>query len=317
MTSSPPVGKEIYVTCSDLFKIQSDTNRCNRKVLTTGIAGVGKTVSVNKFILEWAKGKENQDLHFIFPLPFRELNLKKDKKFSLIELLNQCFFTSKTALRSLPEDEGKVLFIFDGLDECRFPLCFEGEEEVKDINQRTSVGSLITNLLQKHLLPFALIWVTCRPAAAHLIPRDYIDLVTEVRGFNDEQKKAYFSKYCSEDVAFKIVSHIKKSRSLYIMCQIPVFCWISATVLQPLMAQENNKDIPTTLTGMYLRFLLQQKNVMKKKYHERRSKTIDAEHVILKLGFKSLMLLSFIACLSTVDINRSELLHEVHYRYGH
>ncbi|XP_017538115.1 NACHT, LRR and PYD domains-containing protein 12-like [Pygocentrus nattereri] len=276
--------EEVCIKCSDLFKVQHDASRCNRKVLTTGIAGVGKTVSVNKFILDWVKGKETQDLHFIFPLPFRELNLKKDKKFSLIELLNQCFFTSKTALRSLPEDEGKVLFIFDGLDECCFPLCFEGEEEVKDINQRTSVGSLITNLLQKNLLPFALIWVTCRPAAAHLIPRDYIDLVTEVRGFNDEQKKAYFSKYCSEDVAFKIVSHIKKSRSLYIMCQIPVFCWISATVLQPLMAQENNKDIPTTLTGMYLRFLLQQKNVMKKKYHERRSKTIDAEHVILKLG---------------------------------
>ncbi|XP_036452500.1 NACHT, LRR and PYD domains-containing protein 3-like [Colossoma macropomum] len=276
--------EEICIKCSDLFKIQSDTNRCNRKVLTSGIAGVGKTVSVNKFILDWTTGKENQDLHFIFPLPFRELNLKKDKNFSLIELLNQCFFTSKTAIKSLSENDGKVLFIFDGLDECRFPLCFEGGEEVKDVNEKTSVGSLITNLLQRHLLPFALIWVTCRPAAAHLIPRDYIDLVTEVRGFNDEQKEGYFSKYCKEDVAFKIVSHIKKSRSLYIMCQIPVFCWISATVLQPLMAQESNKDIPTTLTGMYLRFLLQQKNVMKKKYHERRTKTVNAEHIILKLG---------------------------------
>ncbi|KAL6489667.1 hypothetical protein MHYP_G00000120, partial [Metynnis hypsauchen] len=250
----------------------------------TGIAGVGKTVSVNKFILDWVKGKENQDLHFIFPLPFRELNLKKDKKFSLMELLNQCFFSLKTALKSLPEDEGKVLFIFDGLDEYRFPLCFDDDEEVKDVNQRTSVGSLITNLLKKHLLPFALIWVTCRPAAAHLIPRDYIDLVTEVRGFNDEQKEVYFSKYCNEDVALKIVSHIKKSRSLYIMCQIPVFCWISATVLQPLMAQENNDSRPTALAGMYLRFLLQQKNLMKKKYPENTSKTIDAEHVILKLG---------------------------------
>ncbi|XP_017538120.1 NACHT, LRR and PYD domains-containing protein 3-like isoform X1 [Pygocentrus nattereri] len=284
ISSSRSTEEEIFVKCNELFKVQHDASRCNRNVLTSGIAGVGKTVSVNKFILEWAKGKENQDLHFIFPLPFRELNLKKDKKFSLIELLNQCFFTSKTALRSLPEDEGKVLFIFDGLDEYRFPLNFNDGKEVRDVNQRTSVGSLITNLLQKHLLPFALIWVTCRPAAAHLIPRDYIDLVTEVRGFNDKQKKAYFSKYCSEDVAFKIVSHIKKSRSLYIMCQIPVFCWISATVLQPLMAQEGNESRPTALTGMYLRFLLQQKNLMKKKYPENTSKTIDAEHVILKLG---------------------------------
>ncbi|KAI4905543.1 hypothetical protein NFI96_004605 [Prochilodus magdalenae] len=281
MSSVRPGGEDIYVKCSDLFKVHS--GRRKRKVLTMGIAGVGKTVSVNKFILDWAKGEENQDIKFVFPLPFRELNLKKDKKFSLIELLNHCFFSLKPELNSIPDVDGKVLFIFDGLDECRFPLCFEDGEEVKDVNEKTTVGSLITNLINRNLLPFALIWITCRPAAAHLVPREYINLVTEVRGFSDEQKEAYFSKYCNEDVAMKIVSHIKKSRSLHIMCQIPVFCWISATVLQPLMVQGSKKEIPTTLTGMYVSFLLQQKNLMQKKYSEQ-TKTADAEHVILKLG---------------------------------
>ncbi|XP_036416278.1 NACHT, LRR and PYD domains-containing protein 12-like [Colossoma macropomum] len=283
MSTNRPASEEICVKCCDLFKAQPGTRRRNRKVLTMGIAGVGKTVSVNKFILDWVKGEENQDINLIFPLPFRELNLKKEKKFSLIELLNHCFFSSKTELKSLPEDDGKILFIFDGLDECRFPLCFKDGEEVKDINEKTSLGTLITNLINRNLLPFALIWITCRPAAAHLIPRDYINLVTEVRGFNDKQKEAYFSKYCNEDMAKEVFSHIKKSRSLYIMCQIPVFCWISATVLQPLMVQDSNKDIPTTLTGMYISFLLQQKNLMKKKYSEE-TKTVDAEHIILKLG---------------------------------
>ncbi|XP_036420714.1 LOW QUALITY PROTEIN: NACHT, LRR and PYD domains-containing protein 12-like [Colossoma macropomum] len=282
MSSNRPAGEEICVKCSDLFKVQPGTSRRNRKVLTMGIAGVGKTVSVNKFILDWAKGDENQDISYIFPLPFRELNLKKDKEFSLIELLNHCF-SSKTELRSLPEEDGKILFIFDGLEECCFPLYFEDGEEVKDIHEKTSVGSLFTNLINRNLLPFALIWITCRPAAAHLIPRGYINLVTEVRGFSDEQKEAYFSKYCNEDIAMKIVSHIKKSRSLHIMCQIPVFCWISATVLQPLMAQESNREIPTTLTGIYISFLLQQINLMKNKYSEK-TKTVDAEHIILKLG---------------------------------
>ncbi|XP_036419925.1 NACHT, LRR and PYD domains-containing protein 12-like [Colossoma macropomum] len=283
MSSNRPAGEKMCVQCRDLFKVQPGTNRRNRKVLTMGIAGVGKTVSVNKFILDWAKEEENQDIHFIFPLPFRELNLKKHKEFSLIELLNHCFFSSKTELKSLPEDDGKVLFIFDGLDECRFPLYFEDGEEVKDINEKTSVGSLITNLINRNLLPFALIWITCRPAAACLIPRDYINLVTEVQGFTDEQKEAYFSKCYNQDMAMKIVSHIKKSRTLHIMCQIPVFCWISATVLQPLMGQDSNKEIPTTLTGMYISFLLQQKNLMKKKY-SKKTRTVDAEHIILKLG---------------------------------
>ncbi|KAL6480992.1 hypothetical protein MHYP_G00090720 [Metynnis hypsauchen] len=281
MSPNRSSGEEVCVKCSDLFK--PGTRRRNRKVLTMGIAGVGKTVSVHKFILDWVKGEENQDISFIFPLPFRELNLKKDKKFNLIDLLNDCFYSSKTELKSLPEDDGKVLFIFDGLDEFRFDLYFKDGKEVKDINKKTSVGSLVTNLINRNLLPFALIWITCRPAAAHLIPRDYIDLVTEVRGFSDEQKEAYFRKCCDQDMAVKIVSHIKKSRSLYIMCQIPVFCWISATVLQPLMGHDSNKEIPTTLTGMYISFLLQQKNLMKKKYSEKTT-NVDAEHIILKLG---------------------------------
>ncbi|XP_072514086.1 NACHT, LRR and PYD domains-containing protein 3-like [Salminus brasiliensis] len=284
LSSIRPLDEDIFIKCNDIFKVQPHTERRNRKVLTMGIAGVGKTVSVNKFILDWAKGKENQDIHFIFPLPFRVLNLKKAKKFSLIDLLNHYFFSSKPQLKSLPEDDGKVLFIFDGLDECHFPLYFEDEEEVKDVNEKASVGSLITSLINRNLLPFALIWVTSRPAAAHLMPREYINLVTEVRGFSDEQKEAYFTKYCNEDVAMKIFSHIKKSVSLYIMCQIPVFCWISATVLQPLMVQDSNKDIPSTLTAMYISFLLLQKNVMKKKYSEETTDAVNTEHIILRLG---------------------------------
>ncbi|XP_049324661.1 NACHT, LRR and PYD domains-containing protein 12-like [Astyanax mexicanus] len=283
MSPNKAGSEEECIKCCDIFKVQPGTGRRNRKLMTMGIAGVGKTVSVNKFILDWAKGEENQDIQYIFPLPFRELNLKKDKKLSLIKLLNNCFFSSKPVLKSLPEEDGKVLFIFDGLDEYRYSLQFEDGEEVKDVNEKRKVGSLITNLINRNLLRFALVWVTCRPAAAHLIPQQYFDLTTEVRGFNDEQKEEYFTKYCkTEDVAEKIISHIKKLKSLHIMCQIPVFCWISATVLQPLMDKESDENIPTTLTEMYMSFLLQQKNLMKEKYSKKTD--TDPEPTILKLG---------------------------------
>ncbi|XP_066517120.1 NLR family CARD domain-containing protein 3-like [Hoplias malabaricus] len=283
MSSNRATAEEVSLKCSDLFKVQSGTSRRNRKVMTMGIAGVGKTLSVNKFIFDWTKKEENQDIKMIFPLPFRELNLKNDKKFSLIELLNDFFFIPKHELKSLPDDDGQILFIFDGMDECRFPLPFKSVEEVKEVNVKTSLGTLFTNLMNRNLLPFTLIWVTCRPAAAHLIPREHIDLVTEVRGFNDEQKETYFRKLCKGDASMKILSHIKKSRSLHIMCQIPVFCWISATVLQPLLNKGRNEETPTTLTGMYVSFLLQQKILMKKKYSEE-TKSVDSEHVMLKLG---------------------------------
>ncbi len=279
-------AKDKAIRCYEMFKFQSDTGRQNRKVLTMGIAGVGKTVSVNKFILDWAEGKENQDIVLIFPLPFRELNLIKEE-YSLMELLNEYFFSCPEELPSLPEADCKVMFIFDGLDECRFSLSFKDGDRLTDVHKKTTVSKIVTNLIETHLVSSALIWITSRPAAAGRIPREYIDQVTEVRGFNDEQKEQYFIKNSSPELAGNIIRHIRKSRSLYIMCHIPVFCWISLTVLQPLLARESNDKTPTTLTEMYTSFLLSQKQQMKTKYSddpepEPEAKSFDK--IILKLG---------------------------------
>ncbi|XP_030636652.1 NACHT, LRR and PYD domains-containing protein 12-like [Chanos chanos] len=277
------------IKCSDIFELQSNTRRRNKKVLTIGVAGVGKTVSVNKFILDWAEGQNNQDIDFIFPISFRELNGMKDKEFSLIELLHECILDSGD-LNALPPGEGKVMFILDGLDECRLALDFHEKEKVKKVDEKTTVGALITNLIKANLLPSALIWITSRPAAAHQVPRMYIDQVTEVRGFSDEQKEEYFRKHITTDqeVANKVVSHVKKSKILHIMCHIPVFCRISATVLQPMLADGTNKGTPTTLTGMYTQFLILQMNLMRQKYKSDQTnlfkKKYPAARIILRLG---------------------------------
>ncbi len=271
------------ILCNDLFKVPSDTSRRNKKVLTMGIAGVGKTVSVNKFILDWAEGKENQDILFIFPLPFRRLNMIT-KDCSLMGLLNEYFFSGPEELPSLPEDDCKVMFIFDGLDECRFPLKFLDSDRLTDVREKTTVSKIVTNLIETDLVRSALIWITSRPAAAGLIPRQYINQVTEVRGFNDEQKEQYFIKNSSPELAVNIIRHIRKSRSLYIMCHIPVFCWISLTVLQPLLARESNDKTPTTLTEIYTKFLISQKQQMENKFLELKPKAKSYDKIILKLG---------------------------------
>ncbi|XP_043114185.1 protein NLRC3-like [Puntigrus tetrazona] len=278
--------KNTTILCNDLFKVQHDDGRQNKKVLTMGIAGVGKTVSVNKFILDWAEEKENQDILFIFPLPFRRLNMIT-KDCSLMELLHECFFSDPQELPLLPKDDCKVMFIFDGLDECRFPLRFHDCDRLMDVHEKTTVSQIVTNLIKRNLVSSALIWITSRPAAAGLIPRDHIDQVTEVRGFNDEQKEQYFIKNSSLELAGNIMRHIRKSRSLYIMCHIPLFCWISLTVLQPLLARESNDKTPTTLTEMYTAFLLSQKQQMEKKYSDNPELRLEArcfDKIVLKLG---------------------------------
>ncbi|XP_053091508.1 NLR family CARD domain-containing protein 3-like isoform X2 [Pangasianodon hypophthalmus] len=262
--SRRPATQETPIKCNELFKDKSI-----RSVLTKGVAGIGKTVSVQKFLLDWAEGKANQDVTFMFPLPFRELNLIKQKNFSLMELLHH-FFPEIKELQLIDCNVHKMILIFDGLDECRLPLNFQNNERLCDVTESASVDVLLTNLIKGNLLPSALLWITSRPGAANQIPPECVDQVTEVRGFSDPQKKEYFRKRISDQsLVNKIITHMKSSRSLYIMCHIPVFCWISATVLERMLGEAESGEIPKTLTQMFTHFLIFQIKHKDQKYHQK------------------------------------------------
>ncbi|XP_067220003.1 NLR family CARD domain-containing protein 3-like isoform X2 [Chanodichthys erythropterus] len=278
-------SQEIQVKCTNLFEAPEQDEEI-RTVLTKGVAGIGKSVSVQKFVLDWAEGKENQDISFIFPLPFREMNLKEKEKLSLMDLITH-FFPETKGLNLTRRNQFKVLFILDGLDECRLPLKFDCNETWSDVSSPASLDVLLTNLMKGNLLPSALIWITTRPAAASKIPPDCIDRLTEIRGFSDAQKEEYFKKRLTDqNQAITIIDHVKKSKSLFIMCHIPIFCWISATVLQNILEEKRNNDVknnqadeisktlqesntedtPKTLTQMYTHFLRFQIQQSRRKY---------------------------------------------------
>ncbi|XP_056624087.1 NLR family CARD domain-containing protein 3-like isoform X2 [Triplophysa dalaica] len=279
------------IYCNDIFKAQSHQREKIKSVLTKGIAGIGKTVSVHKFILDWAEGTANQDVDFMFLLPFRELNLIGEHRYSLHKLLLD-FHPELQDVDSKIYEECKVVFIFDGLDESRMTLMFSDSEKVSDVTDTSSVAVLMSNLMKGDLLPSALIWITSRPAAANQIPSKYITLVTEIQGFNDAQKEEYFRKRISDEhQASRIMSHIRRARSLHIMCHIPVFCWISSTVLQKILTQDHSEEIPKTLSEMYIHFLLIQMKMKNEKYDPERDPEINRE-VIVKLAevaFEQLM----------------------------
>ncbi|XP_026128624.1 NLR family CARD domain-containing protein 3-like [Carassius auratus] len=298
-------SQDAPIYCNDIFKASAEAGSEEKEqiktkkmkiktVLTKGIAGIGKTVSVQKFILDWAEGKANQDVDFMFVLPFRELNLIRDHQYSLHRLLLD-FHPELQDLDSQIYEECKVVFIFDGLDESRITLMFSDAQKVCDVTETSSVAVLMSKLMKGELLPSALIWITSRPAAANQIPSEYIHRLTEIQGFTEPQKEEYFRKRISDEhQASRIISHIRRARSLHIMCHIPVFCWISSTVLQKLLEEDLRAEIPQTLTEMYIHFLLIQINMRKQKYEERDPEKLlpSDREVIVKLAevaFKQLM----------------------------
>ncbi|KAJ3582563.1 hypothetical protein NHX12_000480 [Muraenolepis orangiensis] len=181
--SRKPAKEETPIKLEDIFKPLPGQDQPSRTIMTTGVAGIGKTILTHKFTLDWAEGKANHDIHFTLPFTFRELNLLKEKEFSLMELLHHFFIQTKGIRRY---DRFQVVFILDGLDECRLPLDFQNNPIWTDVTKSTSVDILLTNLIMGDLLPSARIWITTRPAAANQIPAECVGMVTEFITFLEE-----------------------------------------------------------------------------------------------------------------------------------
>ncbi|KAM4527600.1 NACHT, LRR and PYD domains-containing protein 3-like isoform 2-T3 [Odontesthes bonariensis] len=252
-----------------------------RITMTSGVSGIGKTVMTQKLALDWSEDKVANNVVFLFPFTFRELNLLKGREFSWVELLHHFFADIKEA-ENCTLDKLQIMFILDGLNECRLPLDFHNNEILTDATDSASVDVLLTNLIMGKLFPASRIWITTTSEAAHQIPPGYIDMVTEVRGFTDPQKEEFFTRRLhNKKLARKMISHISASRSLHTMCHIPVVCRLTATVLEDMLKTSERGELPKTLTEMYLRFLVVQSKLATE---EGETTLWNTEKSILSLG---------------------------------
>lgn len=270
------IKDENMIKYDDLLKPHSSTDRRIRTIMMRGISGSGKSTAVRKFVLDWAHGKTDQHIDFVFPLYLCELNILHDKKFSLMQLLDLIF---PKLLKPETLKRSQILFIWDGLGEFRFPLNFKCTKTCTDPMTPVSVGSMLVNLLRGNLLPSAQILVTSRLKDAGLIPPEHVQKVVELHGFDDLQWEEHIrSEVREQNVAARATVHMKSSRTLYIMRSLPFFCQMASTVLEELFSNSCNTDPPLTLTEMFTHFLL----IQMKRQVEKSTKSGAEE--ILKLG---------------------------------
>lgn len=116
--------------------------------MTNGVAGTDWENSLKTEVhSRWAEEKANQDIQFTFPFTLKELNVLKEKKYSLVELFHH-FFTETKEAGICRFGDFKIVFIFNGLKECRLPLDFHNNEVLTDVTDESiSVNVLLTNLI--------------------------------------------------------------------------------------------------------------------------------------------------------------------------
>ncbi|XP_030637759.1 protein NLRC3 [Chanos chanos] len=287
-------GKEEVITCKDIFDPEIVKSRHIRSMLTKGVAGIGKSATVQKFILDWVEGKAHQDIFFLLPLPFRELNSMENTKVSFMELI-QALYPEMKEVETLDFEDCKVMFICDGVDDCLMGLDFRKTEYWCDPKEPTTVKVLITNLIRGNLLHSAFLWITSRPIAANLIPPERVHQLLEVRGFTDEQKDAYFRKKIPDQkMADKIIGHLKSTKTLYIMCHMPLFCWVACRTLQKeFQNAKPGAEPPKAITHLYTNLLLVLINMRTQKLQQNKTEEMWAadKEFLMKLGKMAFIML--------------------------
>ncbi|XP_072897414.1 NACHT, LRR and PYD domains-containing protein 12-like [Hemitrygon akajei] len=251
-----------FLRYAEILKPEAEGQRPHRTTLTKGIAGIGKTACVEKLIHDWAAGSILPEFDFIFMFPFRKLNMLPQRTLSLMQLIEFCYPHMQHCKEIFSSTSIKCLYIFDGLDESRQTLNFENQLACYDECESRPLECLLSNLIRGNIHPSSSVWITTRPAAMQQIPLSYIDRLTAIRGFNEQQKREYFlKKYENGLLAEKMISVMKKEKSLSCLCYLPTFCSVLSTSLEDALksfqCQGLSDYMPIVITPVFNNFLVQ------------------------------------------------------------
>lgn len=238
---------------AELFSSPS-RNHPVKKVLVTGVAGIGKTILVQKMLFDFGRNRGHLAFDFIIHMTFRDLNLI-DKPTSFRQLVLRKNRHLAKELDNILANDNKLLIILDGFDEFRHYRSCDVDVFVTEPDEDAEVVEVFGSLMQGELLPNASVLLTSRPAAINHIPVGCIDRFVLITGFSLAEVQDFFFRYFQDDALADRMFAVASSNELMLtLCYIPAFCYIVCCILK------ESKDLcgesPKTMTDIYVQYLV-------------------------------------------------------------
>ncbi|XP_073495453.1 uncharacterized protein [Phyllobates terribilis] len=247
-----------YLSPNKLFCWCHQSRVVPHMIMVSGVAGVGKTTLMQKFVYDWTRGDLYQRFSFVFFFKFWELN--RLDKISLETLILHQYPHLAPQLGNILQDPEKLLFIFDGLDKSLHTMDFTSQHLCSHPKQPEPCGQIVVSLVRKSLLNGCSVLMTSRPTTLASIDCSVFQRTVEIIGFFPEERQMYFQNFFSNpELAEKAFTYVKQNETLYTFCYLPSYCWIICTVLsrsfQPTSSDQPMSLLPKTVTQLFAIFI--------------------------------------------------------------
>ena len=220
-------------------------------VVVRGVAGIGKSTLIKRYVLEWAQdeilnGKnDDEKIDFLFFFECRELNTMSNIK-SFEELLKAKYPELFIDFTDLQKIAGRIMIIVDGLDELQ-GVYDETQEEKYPISEMTKkMIDPKSSILKGHKTIVGGRHNACESIMSNLTHTSI--KTVEVCGFNEYKSIEYIERYFGPDVhrADKVKEIIKRP-NIRVMANVPVLLFIIC-----LLYSEDFEEEINTVTELYV-----------------------------------------------------------------